>query len=67
MTIERIGPARRYSDLVIHGGRAYFSGYVPENTPGAAIAGQTRDVLDQIADSLAEIGAGKAGLLQATI
>ena len=67
MTIRRIGAVQRYSDLVIHGGRAYFSGYVPENTPGQPIAAQTRDVLDQIAESLAEIGAVKAGLLQATI
>lgn len=65
--IRRVGVARRYSDLVIHGGRAYFSGYVPETAPGAPIAAQTQDVLDQIAQSLAEIGSTRADLLQATI
>lgn len=65
--IERVGVARRYSNIVLHEDRAYFSGYVPENTPGQAIDSQTQDVLDQIADSLAEIGSRKAKLLQATI
>ncbi len=65
--IERIGTTRRYSDIVLHGGRAYFSGYVPETTPGEPIAAQTRDVLDQIAQSLTEIGSTRADILQATI
>lgn len=65
--IKRVGAASRYSDVVIHAGRASFSGYVPENTPDRDITVQTGDVLDQIAESLAEIGSAKSRLLHATI
>lgn len=65
--IERIGVAARYSDLVIHGNTAYFSGYVPEASLGASVTEQTRDVLAQIEQSLTEIGSDKARLLRATI
>ncbi|HEU6441587.1 MAG TPA: RidA family protein [Microvirga sp.] len=65
--IKRIGVAARYSDLVIHGNTAYFSGYVPENSPGGSVTEQTRDVLAQIEQSLIEIGSDKSKLLQATV
>lgn len=65
--IKRIGVAARYSDLVIHGNTAYFSGYVPETSPGSTVTEQTRDVLAQIEQSLTEIGSDKSKLLQATV
>jgi enamine deaminase RidA (YjgF/YER057c/UK114 family) len=65
--IKRIGVAARYSDLVIHGNTAYFSGYVPETSLGQSVTEQTRDVLAQIEQSLTEIGSDKSKLLQATI
>lgn len=65
--IKRIGVAARYSDLVIHGNTAYFSGYVPETSVGQSVTEQTRDILDQIEQSLTEIGSDKSKLLQATI
>jgi enamine deaminase RidA (YjgF/YER057c/UK114 family) len=65
--IKRIGVAARYSDLVIHGNTAYFSGYVPETSLGQSVTEQTRDVLAQIEQSLSEIGSDKSKLLQATI
>jgi enamine deaminase RidA (YjgF/YER057c/UK114 family) len=65
--IRRIGIAARYSDLVIHDGTAYFSGYVPETTLGLSVSEQTRDILGQIEQSLVEIGSDKSKLLQATI
>ncbi|PVE25699.1 hypothetical protein DC522_05125 [Microvirga sp. KLBC 81] len=65
--IKRIGVAARYSDVVIHGNTAYFSGYVPEESLGQSVTGQTRDVLAQIEQSLTEIGSDKTKLLQATI
>ncbi|MBB3018462.1 enamine deaminase RidA (YjgF/YER057c/UK114 family) [Microvirga lupini] len=65
--IRRIGIAARYSDLVILGETAYFSGYVPETTLHGSVAEQTRDILGQIEQSLAEIGSDKSRLLQATI
>ncbi|WP_342211349.1 RidA family protein [Microvirga pakistanensis] len=65
--IKRIGVAARYSDLVIFGNTAYFSGYVPETSLGGSVTEQTRDVLAQIEQSLIEIGSDKSKLLQATI
>jgi enamine deaminase RidA (YjgF/YER057c/UK114 family) len=65
--IKRVGVAARYSDLVIHGETAYFSGYVPETTVGLSVSEQTKDILAQIDQSLAEIGSDKSRLLQATI
>jgi enamine deaminase RidA (YjgF/YER057c/UK114 family) len=66
-SINRVGVAARYSDLVIHGDKAYFSGYVPETSIGQSVTEQTRDILGQIEQSLAEIGSDKSRLLQATI
>lgn len=65
--IKRIGVAARYSDLVIHGNTAYFSGYVPETSLGQSVTAQTRDILEQIEQSLTEIGSDKSRLLRATI
>ncbi len=65
--IRRIGVAARYSDLVILGDTAYFSGYVPETSLGLSVAEQTHDVLGQIEQSLTEIGSEKSKLLHATI
>jgi enamine deaminase RidA (YjgF/YER057c/UK114 family) len=65
--INRVGVAARYSDLVIHGNTAYFSGYVPETSIGQSVTEQTRDILGQIEQSLSEIGSDKSRLLQATI
>lgn len=65
--INRVGVAARYSDLVIHGNTAYFSGYVPETSIGQSVTEQTQDILGQIEQSLIEIGSDKSRLLQATI
>ena len=65
--IQRVGVAARYSDLVILGDTVYFSGYVPETTLDGSVAEQTRDILGQIEQSLAEIGSDRSKLLQATI
>ncbi len=66
-SINRVGVAARYSDLVIHGKTAYFSGYVPETSIGQSVTEQTRDILGQIEQSLSEIGSDKSMLLQAMI
>lgn len=65
--VKRIGIAARYSDLVILGDTAYFSGYVPETTVGLSVSEQTKDILGQIDQSLAEIGSDRSRILQATI
>lgn len=66
-TISRVGIAPRYSDVVIKDDVAYFSGYVPETSLGRSVSAQTQDVLDQIEQSLAEIGSGKDRILRAMI
>ncbi|MBZ6075180.1 RidA family protein [Microvirga sp. WGZ8] len=65
--MTRVGIATRYSDLVIKDDIAYFSGYVPETSVGRSVTEQTQDVLDQIAQSLTEIGSDKTKVLFATI
>ena len=65
--IRRVGVAARYSDAVIHDGTVYFSGYVPETSLNGSVTEQTRDILDQIDQSLAEIGTDRSRLLHATI
>jgi enamine deaminase RidA (YjgF/YER057c/UK114 family) len=65
--IKRVGIAARYSDLVVLGDTAYFSGYVPETSLGMAVREQTKDILGQIDQSLAEIGSDRSKILQATI
>jgi enamine deaminase RidA (YjgF/YER057c/UK114 family) len=65
--LRRVGVATSYCDYVLHDGLAWFSGYVPENAPDAAVGPQVEDVLQQIEQSLAEIGGGKDRILQAVI
>lgn len=65
--ITRIGPGPRYASAVIHAGKIYLSGYVPENTVGQTIAAQTEDVLKQIEDTLREAGTDKSRILKANI
>ncbi|CAN5749356.1 RidA family protein [soil metagenome] len=64
--IDRLKPAARYSEVVIHNGTAYLSGQVPDNT-SADIRGQTEEVLGMIDSLLAEAGSDKSRLLSAQI
>ncbi|WP_288414885.1 RidA family protein [uncultured Novosphingobium sp.] len=65
MTIQRIESGTRMSQAVIHGDTIYLSGQVGE--PGASVADQTRQVLTQIEDLLAQAGSDKSKILMATI
>lgn len=65
--IKRIEAGPRYSSAVIHGGKVYLSGYVPENSAGQSISAQTLDVLTQIEETLREAGSDKSRILKATI
>ena len=38
--ITRIEPGPRYSSAVIHAGKVYLSGYVPEASAGQSIASE---------------------------
>ncbi len=65
MTIQRIESGTRMSQAVIHGDTIYLSGQVGE--PGSSVADQTRQVLTQIEDLLAQAGSNKSKILMATI
>lgn len=65
--IRRIEAGARYSSAVIHGGKVYLSGYVPETSAGQSIAAQTLDVLTQIEETLREAGSDKTKILKANI
>jgi enamine deaminase RidA (YjgF/YER057c/UK114 family) len=64
---QRIEPGPRYSSAVIHAGKVYLSGYVPETAAGQSVAAQTADILAQIDETLAQAGTDKSRLLKVNI
>jgi enamine deaminase RidA (YjgF/YER057c/UK114 family) len=66
MAITRVQPGSRYSEAVLAGGFIFCSGMVPAQTHGDIVA-QTEDVLAQIDALLAESGASKSHIVDATI
>lgn len=67
MTIERLKTNDRMSQIVIHNDTVYLAGQVALTAPGASVANQTRAILKQIDDLLAEAGTDKSKALSATI
>jgi enamine deaminase RidA (YjgF/YER057c/UK114 family) len=67
MSITRIGVGKRMSEAVIHGGKAYLSGFVADKTAGKSVKEQTADILSQIDDTLAKAGTDKTKILKANI
>ena len=67
MTITRIGAGKRMSSAVVHGGKAYLSGFVADTTVGKSVKEQTQDVLRQIDAALKEAGTDKTKILKANI
>jgi enamine deaminase RidA (YjgF/YER057c/UK114 family) len=65
--IERIGKAKRWSDAVAVNGLIFLSGHVAEETRGQSVLEQTREVLAQIDDTLAQAGVTKANLVSVNI
>jgi enamine deaminase RidA (YjgF/YER057c/UK114 family) len=65
--IERFGVARRWSDFIVYGDLIHFSGYVAEEAAGKSVAEQTRDILAQVDQSLADGVSDKSRLIEATI
>ncbi|MBF1222848.1 MAG: RidA family protein, partial [Haemophilus influenzae] len=45
MSIQRIQPSKRFSEVVIHNNTAYFAGQVPEKTVKQNAYEQTKEVL----------------------
>ncbi len=67
MSIKRIGAGNRMSEAVIHGGKVYLAGFVAEKTVGKSVKEQTKDILDQIEETLKEAGSDKTKILKANI
>lgn len=65
--IERIGAGARLSEVVVHGGIAYLCGVVAELAAGQSVAAQTRDILAQIDEMLAQAGTDKTKMLKVNI
>ncbi|WP_218511911.1 RidA family protein [Variovorax sp. dw_308] len=66
MNIQRFKVGQRLSKIAVHAGVAYLSGQVPQD-PSMDIEGQTRSVLQQIDNLLAEAGSDKSRILQCQI
>ena len=67
MSIKRIQPSKRFSEVVIHNNTAYFAGQVPEKTVKQNAYEQTKEVLSLIDKLLAEIGSEKSKILTTQI
>jgi enamine deaminase RidA (YjgF/YER057c/UK114 family) len=57
----------RMSQIVIHGDTVYLAGQVALAAPGESVANQTKAILAQIDELLAEAGTDKSNALSATI
>ena len=67
MGITRIKSGERMSQAVVHGGIVSTAGQVAQNAKGASVVDQTKDILQEIDNLLAEAGTDKSKLLTATI
>jgi enamine deaminase RidA (YjgF/YER057c/UK114 family) len=67
MSIERLHVGRRMSQAVVRGDTVYLAGQVAQDAAGGSVAEQTRDILAQIDDLLAQAGTDKSKLLTAQI
>ncbi|MBR9858883.1 MAG: RidA family protein [Gammaproteobacteria bacterium] len=66
MTIHRINPCQRWSDITVFNGIAHFV-EVPESDLDADVQGQTAQIFAQAEQALAKIGSDKTRLLSVTI
>jgi enamine deaminase RidA (YjgF/YER057c/UK114 family) len=67
MALKRIEPGKRMSSAVIHNGMVYLAGYVAEAAAGKSVREQTKDILDQIDDTLKQAGTHKTNIVKANI
>jgi enamine deaminase RidA (YjgF/YER057c/UK114 family) len=67
MSIKRIGDSGNLSDAVIHNGLVYLAGHVAEEPVSASVYEQTKNVLKQIDETLAQAGTDKTKILKANI
>ena len=67
MNIQRFDPGARMSQAAVYNGFVFLAGQVAVDAPGASVAEQTRNILDNIDTLLARAGSDKTRLLSATI
>ena len=67
MSIQRLHVGKRLSEVVVHDGRVYLAGQVPQKAAGRSVREQTEEVLANIDALLAEAGSDKSRILTATI
>ena len=67
MAVQRMRTRDRMSQIVVHGDTVYLAGQVAEDSPGASITAQTREILQRIDELLAEAGTDKSKALSATV
>ena len=67
MSIQRLHTGDRMSQVVIHGDTVYLAGQVAQKAPGESVTQQTKAILAQIDELLAEAGTDKYSVLSATI
>jgi len=67
VAIKRIKSGERMSQCVVHGNTVYTAGQVAQRAGGGSITDQTKDILQEIDDLLAEAGTDKSKLISATI
>ena len=65
MTIERINPCARWSDITVYNGVAYFVDVADDAS--ADMNGQMRQLLAQAEQTLAKVGSDKSRLISVTI
>lgn len=67
MSLKHIEPGLRLSSAVVHGGKVYLAGYVADAAMGKSIGEQTKDILAQIDETLAQAGSHKSKLIKVNI
>lgn len=66
MTVRRLHPGHRMSQVVVHGNTVYLAGQVADN-PVPSVGEQTRQILAKIDALLEEVGSSKSKILSANI
>jgi len=67
MSIQRIGPGKRMSEISVFNGVLYLAGQVPRETRGRDIREQAAEVLTMIDGLLEDAGSNRSRLLSCQI
>lgn len=67
MSIKRFGDATTIADMVVHNGIAYLAGQVAEDPVSPSVYEQTKNILKQIDNLLAQANSDKTRLLKTNI